>query len=282
MQTTNGLRGHYESLGPDFVVPQNHQAYRPEQHDLWRKLYARQLQLLPNRACTAFRKALEKLDSKLDFSDGIPEFSRVNTLLQTATNWRLVGVPGLLPDEIFFEHLANRRFPVTVWLREPHEFDYIVEPDIFHDFFGHVPMLFDQGLADYVQAYGAGALKAASLGGLGYLARLYWYTIEYGLIIEPEGIRAYGAGILSSPGELEFATKPIAPDGHKRQWLHFDLIRMMQTQYFIDRFQSTYFAIESFAQLIEQTAPDFSLLYKALERLPVLAPDDQGPLDQVL
>lgn len=278
MKQANGLRGNYTDLGPDFVVAQNHNAYSPEQHELWRKLYLRQSQLLPNRACTAFRQAL----ANLNFSEGIPEFVRVNQELQAATGWQLVGVPGLLPDQVFFEHLANRRFPVTVWLREPHEFDYIVEPDIFHDFFGHVPMLFDQGLADYVQAYGAGALKAATLGGLGYLARLYWYTIEYGLIIEPEGIRAYGAGILSSPGELDFATTPIAKDGQKRQWLHFDLVRMMQTQYFIDRFQSTYFAISSFAQLIEQTAPDFSLLYKALERLPVLAPDAQEPRDQVL
>ncbi len=271
-----GLRGNYQDLAPDFVVAQQHSQYSATQHDIWRRLYQRQLELLPNRACSAFLSALKQLD----MSGGIPDFDHINPKLFRATGWRLVGVPGLLPDEIFFAHLAQRQFPVTVWVRESHEFNYIVEPDIFHDFFGHVPMLFNPAVADYIQAYGQGALKALKLGGLGYLARLYWYTIEFGLVLEPEGLRAYGAGILSSPSEIVHATSPILPvDSAERQWLLFDLIRVMQTRYEIDRFQSTYFAVASFEQLIEQTAPDFSLLYKALTRLPDLAPNSTHDQD---
>ena len=114
-------------------------------------------------------------------------------------------MPGLLPEQVFFGHLAERRFPVTVWLRDEPEFDYIVEPDIFHDFFGHVPLLFDPVFADYMQAYGRGGLKADGLHALEYLARLYWYTVEFGLVRTGAGLRIYGAGILSSPGEVAYA-----------------------------------------------------------------------------
>jgi phenylalanine-4-hydroxylase len=276
----NGLRGNYENMSEDFRVAQVYANYTSDHQDVWRRLYQRQLELLPNRASSVFINSLKQLD----FAKEIPRFDVVNQQLLAATGWELIGVPGLLPDEVFFTHLANRRFPVTIWIREPHEFDYIVEPDLFHDFFGHVPMLFNQHLADYVQAYGLGALKAFKLGGLTYLARLYWYTIEFGLILEPEGLRAYGAGILSSPGELAHATAPILPASNAatRQWLHFDLVRMMQTRYQIDCFQSTYFAIDSFEQLITETAPDFSLLYKALNKLPVLSPDAHETTDQRL
>ncbi len=276
----SGLRGNYQAMAADYRIEQDYSQYSLAHQDVWQRLYQRQLDLLPNRACTVFIEALKRLD----FSKAIPRLELVNKSLTAATGWELVAVPGLLPDEVFFTHLSQRRFPVTVWIREPHEFDYIVEPDLFHDFFGHLPMLFDPNLANYVQAYGIGALKALKLGGLGYLARLYWYTIEFGLIMEPAGLRAYGAGILSSPGELAHATSPILPatESSSRQWLHFDLVRMMQTQYQIDRFQSTYFAIGSFEQLIEETAPDFSLLYKALGKLPELSPDAHDASDQPL
>jgi phenylalanine-4-hydroxylase len=182
----------------------------------------------------------------------------------------LVGVPGLLPDDAFFTHLANRRFPVTVWLREEHEFDYIVEPDLFHDFFGHVPMLFTPIYADHLQAYGEGALKAKRLGGLDWLARLYWYTIEFGLIREGDDvkagagigdIRAYGAGILSSPKELIYALESNLP---KR--VPFDVMHSMRTPVLIDDVQSIYFVLESFQQLRDDTAPDFTPYYDELRR----------------
>lgn len=262
-RSSHGLRGDYASIGDDYTIAQDYAKYDPRQQETWRRLYARQIALVPGRGCTAFVDAL----SRLDFGAAIPRFDAVNDALHAATRWQLVAVPGLLPDEVFFTHLAGRRFPVTVWIREPEEFDYIVEPDIFHDFFGHVPMLFDPVIADYLQAYGMGGLKADRLGALKYIARLYWYTIEFGLVRESAGVRAYGAGILSSPGEIRYALEDPSP---RRQ--RFDLITVMQTRYLIDDFQKSYFIVDSFDQLFEETAPDFSLLYRALDRLPELAP----------
>ncbi len=262
-RSTHGLRGDYASMNADYTVEQVYANYTPQHQDTWRRLYARQAALVPGRACEAFVGAL----ARLDFAAAIPRFDVVNESLYAATRWRLVAVPGLLPDDVFFGHLAARRFPVTVWIREPEEFDYIAEPDLFHDFFGHVPMLFDPTIADYLQAYGKGGIKAHRLGGLKYLARLYWYTIEFGLVHETVGVRAYGAGILSSPGEIRHALENPAP--HRQR---FDLIRVMQTRYLIDEFQKAYFVVDSFHQLFEETAPDFSLLYRALERLPELEP----------
>ena len=182
----------------------------------------------------------------------------MNAPLGAATRWQLVAVPGLVPDLVFFDHLANRRFPVTWWIREEHEFAYIVEPDVFHDFFGHVPMLFDPMFADYMQAYGRGGVKAEHLGALQWLARLYWYTVEFGLIRTPQGLRNYGAGILSSPAEVEYAIRSPKP----RRVL-FDLRRIMRSQYRIDAYQETYFVIDSFQQLFDATGPR---LHAALRR----------------
>jgi phenylalanine-4-hydroxylase len=148
---------------------------------------------------------------------------------------------------------------VTVWLRRPEEFDYIVEPDIFHDFFGHVPMLFNPVFADYIQAYGRGGIKAHELGAIEMLARLYWYTVEFGLIGTPRGIKVYGAGILSSGGEIGYSID--SPDPNR---IGFDLLRVMQTRYKIDTYQETYFVIRDFGQLFEATAPDFTPYYESL------------------
>jgi phenylalanine-4-hydroxylase len=271
--SSKGLRGDYSHMRPDYTVEQDYSAYTAEHQDTWRRLYARQRELVANRACEAYLEALDRLET-LRFSDAIPRFPQVNEQLTAATGWSLVPVPGLLPDEIFFSHLAQRRFPTTVWIREPEEFDYIVEPDLFHDFFGHVPMIFNTAVADYLQAYGEGGLKASRLGSLKYLARLYWYTIEFGLVREGGHPRAYGAGILSSPAELRHS---VDADGSHR--IDFDLIRVMQTRYLIDDFQKIYFVIDSFGQLFRETAPDFSLLYRALERLPELEADSHLPTD---
>src|SRR5512142_286122 len=201
--SSHGLRGDYSRMRPDYTVDQDYASYDAAQQDRWRRLYRRQIELVPGRACPEYESALRALD----YAAGIPRFDVVNRSLAAATQWQLVGVPGLVPDLVFFEHLANRRFPVTVWLREEHEFDYIVEPDVFHDFFGHVPMLFTPMFADYMQAYGRGGLKAARLGALQWLARLYWYTVEFGLIRAGGGLRDYGAGILSSPSEISYAVE---------------------------------------------------------------------------
>jgi len=252
------LRGDYTHADAQYVVQQDWAAYTPEQHDLWRRLYARQAELLPGRACEVFIESL----SKMGASDALPNFERTSEALYKATKWRLVAVPGLVPDKTFFEHLAARQFPVTVWLREPHEFNYIVEPDVFHDFFGHVPLLFNPIFADHLQEYGKGGLKALRLSGLKYLARLYWYTVEFGLIKEPQGLRAYGAGILSSGGEVEYCLTSPNP-----RRIPIDVARVMRTLYKIDSYQETYFVIDSFKQLFDDTAPDFAPIYAALDKL---------------
>src|SRR5438105_9820447 len=217
-ETGHALRGDYSRIRPDYTVDQDWDAYTPGEHTLWRRLYARQAALVPTYACAEFRDAL----AQLNYGEGIPRFDVINAKLEPATDWQLVAVPGLVPDLVFFDHLANRRFPVTVWLREPAEFDYIVEPDIFHDFFGHVPMLFDPVFANYMQAYGRGGIKAHALGAIEMLARLYWYTVEFGLIETPQGLRTYGSGILSSGGEISYCVDSPNPNR-----IGFDLLRLM-------------------------------------------------------
>jgi phenylalanine-4-hydroxylase len=259
------LRGDYSDARTDCTVEQNWSSYTAAEHALWRKLYDRQMRLVPQYACEEFLHALDRLE----VSGGIPRFAAISRKLRRATGWELVAVPGLIPDLAFFEHLANRRFPVTRWLRRPQEAEYVVEPDVFHDFFGHVPLLFDPVYADYMAAYGAGGLKAAQLDSLKHLARLYWYTVEFGLLRTPEGMRVYGAGLLSSSGELLYAAESAEPRRVK-----FDLERLLRTEYRIDRFQDTYFVIDGFEQLIADTAPDFTPVYERIRRLPAIAPDE--------
>ncbi len=259
------LRGDYSRMRSDHTREQDWSAYTAAEHALWRKLYDRQMRLVPQYACEEFLHTLARLDA----SAGVPRFDEISRKLRRATGWELVAVPGLIPDLAFFEHLANRRFPVTDWLRRPEEAEYIVEPDVFHDFFGHVPLLFDPVYADYMAAYGKGGLKAARLDSLKHLARLYWYTVEFGLIGTPEGLRVYGAGILSSAGEVLYAAESAEPRRVK-----FDLERLLCTEYRIDRFQDTYFVIDSFEQLIADTASDFTPVYERVKRRSPIAPDE--------
>ena len=260
-QSTRPPRGDYARGGQvalDYTCPQDFAAYTPADHETYRRLYARQSALLPGLACDEFIAALPSLGA----ASQIPRFDDINQRLVKATGWQVVAVPGLIPEVPFFTLLANRKFPVTDWIRKPEEFDYIVEPDVFHDLFGHVPLLFNPVFADHMQAYGAGGLKAHSLGACEQLARLYWYTIEFGLIQQKDGLRAYGAGILSSSGELVHAIKSAEP---KR--IALDVLRCMRTRYNIDSYQQTYFVIDSFQQLFDMTAPDFTPLYVQLKSL---------------
>lgn len=256
------LRGDYRRAAADFSVAQDWEAYSDAEHALFRRLYERQARLVARYACPEWIAAIAGLDA----GGGIPRFDRASAKLKAATGWEIVPVPGLIPDEAFFTHLAQRRFPVTVWLRRPEEFDYIVEPDVFHDYFGHVPLLFDAAYAEHLHEYGKGGLKATRLGAVKMLARLYWYTIEFGLVRTAAGVRAYGAGLLSSGGELAYCVDDPAP-----RRLTFDLERMLRTEYQIDRYQTTYFVIDSFAQLMRDTAPDFAPIYERLRALPALA-----------
>ena len=256
------LRGDYTRAAPDCSVAQDWGRYTAEEHALYRRLFERQAKLVPRYACPEWNAAIAGLDS----AHAIPRFDEVTKKLRAATGWEIVAVPGLIPDGAFFTHLANRRFPVTVWLRTPQELDYIVEPDVFHDFFGHVPLLFDRTYADHLCEYGKGGLKAMRLDAVTLLARLYWYTIEFGLMKTAGGVRAYGAGLLSSGGELAYCV-----DDPRPRRLPFDLERIMRTQYRIDRYQDTYFVIDSFAHLMRDTAPDFTPIYARLSDASAIA-----------
>ncbi|MCL4770955.1 MAG: phenylalanine 4-monooxygenase [Burkholderiaceae bacterium] len=263
-------RGDYARARPDYTCTQDWNAYTAQDHDTYRRLYERQSAQLPGLACDTFIAALPRLGAR----ERIPRLDDISEHLHRATGWELVAVPGLIPEVPFFTLLAHRKFPVTDWIRTPEEFDYIVEPDIFHDLFGHVPLLFDPVFADYVQRYGEGGLKAERLGACEMLSRLYWYTIEFGLIRQPEGLRAYGAGILSSAGELRYAVQSPEP-----QRLPLRLERTMRTRYKIDSFQQTYFVIDSFEQLFAMTYPDFGPMYERLRKQPELAANARDPDD---
>jgi phenylalanine-4-hydroxylase len=240
------------------VVEQPWSSYEDEDHATWAALFERQQQVLAGRACREF------LDNQRRFGmtpDAIPKFDDLNRVLGRATGWTLIGVEGLLPELTFFDHLANRRFPVTWWIRKPEQIDYIAEPDLFHDLFGHVPLLLNPVFADYMQAYGAGGVKAHGLGAdaLVHLTRLYWYTVEFGLIRENDGLRIYGSGIVSSKGESIHCLESPAPNR-----IGFDMRRIMRTRYRIDSYQKTYFVIDSFQQLMDATEPDFTPIYLEL------------------
>jgi phenylalanine-4-hydroxylase len=251
---------------PDWTIDQGWSSYGDDEHRRWTALYERQMEILPGRACDAFMQGLDRLDLH---GAGIPDFKRLNEGLSALTGWTIVAVPGLVPDAVFFDHLANRRFPAGNFIRTQEQFDYISEPDVFHDVFGHVPLLADPVFGDYMQAYGKGGLRALGLHSLDELARLYWYTVEFGLMNTSAGVRIYGAGILSSPGESVFALSDPKPNR-----LGFDLTRVMRTLYKIDDFQETYFVIDSFAQLFEATQQDFGPIYEGLVGLPVLGTRD--------
>jgi phenylalanine-4-hydroxylase len=245
----------------DWTIPQNWDAFTSEDHRLWDTLFARQSEMLPGRAADAFLRGLDVL--KLSKA-GIPDYNELNTRLNAATGWQVVAVPGLVPDAVFFEHLANRRFPAGNFIRREDQIDYLQEPDVFHDVFGHVPMLADPVFADYMVAYGKGGLRSLGYNALDHLARLYWYTVEFGLIKQDDGLRIYGAGIVSSYGESMFALDDDSPNR-----IAFDLLRIMRTPYRIDDFQQNYFVIDSLKFLLNSTIQsDFGPLYRSLESLP--------------
>ena len=257
----------------DWTIDQDWASYTPDEHQVWVTLYERQAALLPGRACDEFLNGLRALDLH---GDGIPDFGEMNRKLNALTGWTVVAVPGLVPDEVFFDHLANRRFPAGRFIRRPEQLDYLEEPDIFHDVFGHVPMLTDPTFADYMKAYGEGGLRAMRLGRLHNLARLYWYTVEFGLMQTPEGLRIYGAGIVSSHGESDFSLEDPSPNR-----LGFDLVRVMRTPYRIDDYQQVYFVLPSLQRLLDDTLQDFAPIYAELSRLPDIQIEAVLPEDQV-
>jgi len=259
---------------PDFTIDQDWESYSAEEHSRWDRLYARSEKVLQDRACAEFLDALHALELS---KRGIPDMARLSERLHGITGWCVVPVSDLVPDEIFFEHLANRRFPAGAFIRPESQLDYLEEPDVFHDVFGHVPLLANPTYADFMQAYGKGGQRAMQLGRLANLARLYWYTVEFGLVRSPQGLRIFGAGIMSSTAESVFALEDASP--HR---IAFDLERVMRTNYIIDDFQQSYFVIDSFEKLLEDCYRDFGPLYQRLATAGDIAPDEFVPGDTVI
>lgn len=258
----------------DWTIDQGWANYTAEEHAVWKTLYERQTKLLPGRACDEFVAGMKALPIG---ADQIPDFRRLSEVLMKHTGWQVVAVPGLVPDEVFFEHLANRRFPSGNFIRKSNQLDYLEEPDVFHDVFGHVPMLMNPVIADYIQAYGVGGLKAKQLGVLDNLARVYWYTVEFGLVEQNDGLRIYGAGIASSYTESIFALNDPSPNR-----IRFNLERTMRTHYRIDDFQETYFVIRNLEELLELAKVDFAPIYEKVKGAPEFEPGKILATDVVL
>lgn len=259
---------------PDWTIDQGWHNYTPQEHAVWKTLFERQSKLLPGRACDEFVRGVQDLPIG---PDQIPNFEQLSETLSQRTGWQIVAVPGLVPDDVFFEHLAHRRFPAGHFIRKPHELDYLEEPDVFHDVFGHVPMLMNPAIADYIQAYGEGGLRAKRLGVLEKLARVYWYTVEFGLVKQPGGLRVYGAGIASSATETVFSVEDDSPNR-----VAFDLERVMRTNYRIDDFQESYFVLDNLNDLLELARIDFAPLYERVAGASDFEPGDILPSDTVL
>jgi phenylalanine-4-hydroxylase len=250
----------------DWTVDQDWASYSAAEHAVWRTLYERQTRLLPGRACDAFLHGMQALPIG---AEHIPDFRRLSEVLMKCTGWQVVAVPGLVPDEVFFEHLANRRFPAGRFIRGIDQLDYLEEPDVFHDVFGHVPMLMNPVMADFIQAYGQGGLRALELGVLAQLARVYWYTVEFGLVQQADGLRIYGSGIASSYAESIFALDDASPNR-----IRFDLARVMRSRYRIDDFQEVYFVLNSLDELLELAKTDFEPIYQRIKGQSELEPGD--------
>lgn len=256
-RATKKVREHYTG-----TTVQQWDRYTEEEHSTWRELRDRQAQILQGRACLAWHKGFRDLE----LPDTIPKFEAINQILEQASGWQVIAVDGLIHEREFFTHLAARRFPVSWWIRKREQMDYLPEPDLFHDLFGHVPMLMDRTFGDFVQGYGAGGLKALAIEdpalrriAIRMLTRLYWYTVEFGLIREDRELKIYGGGILSSASESIYALE--APDPHR---LDFDLKKAMQTAYPVETHQHTYFVIKDYSQIIRETEVDFMPIYRSL------------------
>jgi phenylalanine-4-hydroxylase len=259
----------------DLLVSQRWTDYSMAEHATWDLLYARQAEVLRTRAAPEVLAGLERL--RLG-AGGIPDFNELSAELRQLTGWQVRAVEGLVPEEVFFRHLANRVFVAGRFIRRPDQLDYLEAPDVFHDVFGHVPLLTHPVFADYMQAYGEGGLRSMRFGSLHKLARLYWYTVEFGLLQTAQGLRIYGAGITSSHAESRYAIDDPRPNR-----LAFDLPRVLQTRYRIDDFQQTYFVIDSFESLLQQTLhTDFGPLYEALTEAPEHPPEALLGSDRVI
>lgn len=257
------------------VIEQRWSEYSAQDHETWKTLYNRQIEHLKGHVCDEYLQGLKTLHLT---ADSVPDYEKLNQHLRAATGWEVLAVPGLIASKPFFTMLANRQFPAGTFIRTPEQLDYLEEPDIFHDVFGHIPLLSHPDYASYMQEYGKAGLKALDHKGIKFLARLNWYTIEFGLIKNNGEIRAYGAGIMSSFGETKYLINDPSSN-----WLQFDIDRVLRTGYYIDDLQATYFTIDSFESLFKQcTERPFLPLYEKFRAMPTLSPFEIYPEDIVL
>lgn len=262
-----------EGVAPDWTMPQNWEAFTAAQHATWVRLFDQQSAALAGYACQSF---LEGLNILRKLEPGVPDFAALNGLLKPASGWEIVAVPGWIPNEPFFQHLANKRFPAANFLRPPEQIGYSEEPDMFHDIFGHVPMLANPAFSDFLVAYGQAGLRAEKLGASDFLGRLWLYTTEFGLVVENGELRAFGGGLLSSYAETLRALTSHEP---RRIWL--DIERVMRTRYHFDAFQRVYFVVEGFEELLRATEEThFANIYQRIADEGALEPDDAFPGDR--
>lgn len=261
-----------EGAAADWTIPQNWEAFSAQEHDIWTRLLDQQSAALESYAATSFLRGLDILKMS---RPGIPDYRELNARLKPTTGWEVVAVPGWIPNEPFFTHLVNRRFPVANFLRSSENLAYNEEPDMFHDLFGHVPTLTDPAFSGFLIAYGEAGLRAEKLGASDYLAHVWLYTVEFGLVVEDNGLRAYGGGLLSSFAETVSA---LSDADVRRVWL--DIERAMRTKYNFDEFQRIYFVVESFDHLLNLTeAADFASIYRKIAGMPMLEPGEPSASD---
>ena len=274
------------AVGPDtsyahLLIDQGWKKYTAEEHETWQLLYERQMEVLAPQVCGEYLDALEVLGFT---SKKIPNFHEVNERLKAITGWQIVATEGLVKSKAFFDMLTDRKFPSGNFIRRRDQLDYLEEPDIFHDLFGHIPLLSNEAYANYMHEYGKGGTRALEYKTTKNLARLNWWTIEFGLIKKPEGLKIYGAGLCSSFGEAKYCLRDAS--AHHVQ---FDLDRCMRTRVYINDMQPVYFVIDSFESLFEQAVhTDFSPMYSSFkglgehEQVEEYLPFDLQPGDEVI
>lgn len=262
-----------QGVASDWSMPQNWEQFTSQDHERWRTFAAKQAKALEGLASATFLEGVRALE--LDRL-GVPDFAIWNERLHSLTGWEVVAVPGVIPNAPFFKMLSQRKFPVANFLRQGPSFDYNDEPDMFHDVFGHMPMFIDPTFGEFMCAYGRAGIRAERLGMSDWLGRLYLHTVEFGLIQEGGGLRAYGAGLMSSHAETLHALTSPAP-----RRLKFDLPRLMRTDWPFDEFQPTYFVIESFDALLEEMeTTSLKQVYDTVRALPLIAIGEPAPSDQ--
>lgn len=220
---------------------QEYDQYTAEHHKVWELMYKEQMDILTSRATKTYLQGIKTVQFE---ATKIPRFTVINEALKALTGWQVYAVPGIIDNKPFFELLAQKQFPATTWMRSLAQLKYIEEPDMFHDVFGHVPLLSEPYFAGFLNGLSEIALAyIESPTAVELMARIYWYTIEFGLIKEDDSIKIYGAGILSSPGESIYSL------GTSPEHFAFDLDQILGTPYIKDKFQTQYFVAESYQQL---------------------------------